>query len=132
VHRRAKNPGYIYISNGRKYPERRLYAFIDNAGEGNIQRTAPTTVKKAIRKIAAAPISEAVATGIKVSQCCFCGISLINSISVHHGYGPICAEKYGLPWTGSEEQTKAAKQKEVELIDIDSLGMEEARLDEEE
>lgn len=32
--------------------------------------------------------------------CCFCSRTLTNDGSLEHGYGPICAEKYGLPWVG--------------------------------
>jgi len=35
--------------------------------------------------------------GHKHGNCCFCCRDLTNAVSVHLGYGPICAEKYGLP-----------------------------------
>jgi hypothetical protein len=31
------------------------------------------------------------------NNCCFCGLTLTNDFSVVHGYGPICAENWGLP-----------------------------------
>lgn len=35
--------------------------------------------------------------GHKHGNCCFCGRRLDNAVSVQLGYGPICAEKFGLP-----------------------------------
>ena len=36
--------------------------------------------------------------GIRVGNCCFCGRELTTLESRSAGYGPICAEKWGLPW----------------------------------
>ena len=44
------------------------------------------------------PQSSAKAHGQRTSNCCFCATKLTNPASVTAGYGPICAEKYGLPW----------------------------------
>lgn len=38
------------------------------------------------------------ATGIKFSHCCFCGQEITTAESLYAGYGPICAEHWGLPW----------------------------------
>lgn len=35
--------------------------------------------------------------GKEISRCCFCGLTLTDPASVYVGYGPTCAEKYGLP-----------------------------------
>lgn len=36
--------------------------------------------------------------GRKTGRCCFCKQELTNETSVSLGYGPICAQHYGLPW----------------------------------
>lgn len=36
--------------------------------------------------------------GLRHGWCCFCGLALTADASVTVGYGPICADKYGLPW----------------------------------
>lgn len=36
--------------------------------------------------------------GIASGQCCFCSRALSTKESLHVGYGPDCASKYGLPW----------------------------------
>jgi hypothetical protein len=38
------------------------------------------------------------AQGLKYGFCCFCGRELTDPLSVAAGYGPICAENFGLPW----------------------------------
>lgn len=35
--------------------------------------------------------------GQRYNYCCFCCRELNNTVSVELGYGPICADKYGLP-----------------------------------
>ena len=44
------------------------------------------------------PISESALQGKEYGRCCFCSRELDNEGSIQHGYGPICAEKWGLPW----------------------------------
>lgn len=44
------------------------------------------------------PISESSLHGKEYGRCCFCNRELDNEGSIFHGYGPICAEKWGLPW----------------------------------
>jgi len=36
--------------------------------------------------------------GIQYKHCCFCNTELTTKQSVFAGYGPICAENFGLPW----------------------------------
>lgn len=55
-------------------------------------------------------VEQLAATGQRVGWCCFCGLPLINKISIFHGYGPICAGKYELPWEGEQEESVATKE----------------------
>lgn len=66
-------------------------------------------IQKKIAEVFANPIASFAQKGKETGQCCFCGQELTNKGSVYHGYGPICAGNYGLPW--SEEP-------EIELEDI--------------
>ena len=109
----SKTPSFILITNGKHWPERSLYGSINLKGEGQITKALRPEIKTIIRKIAANPVETAKLSGIEFSHCCFCGLELTNKISLYHGYGPICAAKWGLPWEGKEEETKEAK-----LIDI--------------
>lgn len=35
--------------------------------------------------------------GQRFGSCCFCGRELTEKASLFYGYGPVCAEKFGLP-----------------------------------
>jgi DNA-binding IclR family transcriptional regulator len=51
-----------------------------------------------LNEVAANPQQAAVAYARLTSTCCFCGTGLTDERSVRHGYGPICADRYNLPW----------------------------------
>ena len=44
------------------------------------------------------PITAASLWGKTIGSCCFCGRELTDERSTSMGYGPICAERWGLPW----------------------------------
>lgn len=73
-----------------------------------------STFQNEIDYFCRSPVESAIVKGQAYGHCCFCGLELVNAISVHHGYGPICADKYGLPWE-SVSKTKAP----IESILID-------------
>lgn len=62
-------------------------------------------------------IKELSVHGQKFGYCCFCNRDLMNASSIFHGYGPICAEKFGLPW-GDTGEPSPATIKEVSPDDI--------------
>lgn len=115
----SRSPGYIIIDNGRTPPAKVVYGTIATSGTGSLRRDSSLAIKGFIRRIAANPVAEAKLCGIKFSHCCFCGLELTSPISLHHGYGPICADNWGLPWEGPkllEDREKEAKH--IGLIDI--------------
>lgn len=62
------------------------------------QADAPAELVPALIALAADPASAAAAQGHMTGACCFCRITLTDARSVAVGYGPTCAENYGLPW----------------------------------
>lgn len=48
------------------------------------------------------PIGVMTAHGKKTGNCCFCGRDLTDHRSTAHGYGPICAKRYTLPWNTAD------------------------------
>jgi len=108
---KSKNPGAIYITNGQKYPTGKYYGKLFKDEEAKklrfiwnekIPRTEDLTA--IIRAIAANPVGMCSMIGQQYAHCCFCGLELTNKNSVTVGYGPICAEKWGLPWDGMAEK----------------------------
>lgn len=65
-------------------------------------REAPGVSKIALEQALAAfakdPEATAAAYGKRFGQCCFCSRELTDQRSVDVGYGPVCAENYGLDW----------------------------------
>lgn len=56
------------------------------------------------------PVKAAKLSGKQTNHCCFCSRELTDARSVIHGYGPICAEHWNLPWDDlSSEQKKATR-----------------------
>lgn len=66
-----------------------------------------------------ATAEEAAGFGFATSRCSFCGRPLKVGASQHVGYGPICADRHGLPW-GHEptpEERNAAIEAYTSIVD---------------
>lgn len=57
------------------------------------------------------------AQGLRYGFCCFCARELTDPASVSAGYGPICAENFGLPWGAGDA---------VQVQQISDKGLDEA------
>ena len=57
-----------------------------------------------IKWVEANPTEAAKVSGKLTNQCCFCNRALTDERSVIHGYGPVCAQNFGLPWDISKEE----------------------------
>jgi hypothetical protein len=96
---RSRYNGKIMIDNGLPYgtPENKWFGYIDLiTGEFTPKNTTPEIVQR-IKEFAAKPAETARAYGLRTGNCCFCARTLIETVSVDVGYGPICAQKYNLP-----------------------------------
>lgn len=60
------------------------------------------------------PLEQLKMHGQQYSHCCFCATTIVSKNSLAVGYGPICAEKFGLPWEGMGE----AAAREAALADM--------------
>jgi hypothetical protein len=88
----AKYPGSITIKVdggwvGRIHKDGRLEV-----------RNHKEELKEILDGFAADPHAYAVKHGHDVGWCCFCGLMLTDPRSKSAGYGPYCAENWGLPW----------------------------------
>jgi hypothetical protein len=57
-----------------------------------------TGVLKALKDFEADPHKAGSVEGHATGACCFCGLRLTTAASVAAGYGPTCADNFGLPW----------------------------------
>jgi hypothetical protein len=98
----SRNPGTVYVAEPGDFNSRTRYGRI--APDGNFapdDRIAPDLMQSiiaALLQINENPAKVAADYGKLTSHCCFCKISLTDPRSVEVGYGPICADHYGLPW----------------------------------
>jgi hypothetical protein len=75
----------------------------------NPKVTVKEDMKQAIRALVADPVNICKVVGQQFAHCCFCGLELTQRDSVAVGYGPICAEKWGLPHAGMADQKNLEK-----------------------
>ncbi|TXH52569.1 MAG: hypothetical protein E6Q97_15610 [Desulfurellales bacterium] len=91
----SANYGSVYVKAGSTYLGK-----ISGAGDWSPARDAGQAAADAfakVQKFACDPVSAASAEGHATGDCCFCGKELSDAGSIAVGYGPICAENYGLP-----------------------------------
>lgn len=93
----SRNPGHLYVKDvignylGKIDPKGALHM------AGNA-RDSHGDVFQALEAFAANPAEQAAAYGRATGNCCFCSRQLTDARSVTVGYGPICADKWCLPW----------------------------------
>ncbi|GAC1503355.1 MAG: hypothetical protein NVS1B10_08400 [Candidatus Saccharimonadales bacterium] len=95
----SKYPGQVSVTDsGQSYDSRKYFGRIDSTGVFYPSKINNPDITKLLQDLAADPAHMAALYGHKTSSCCFCGLHLETRESVAMGYGPICAQKYGLPW----------------------------------
>src|SRR5262249_36158188 len=72
-------------------------------------------VKAALAELAKDPAGAAKLYGQITSSCCFCGQELTDGASIAVGYGPICAEHWGLPH-GDDHGVKGGHREQAEVL----------------
>lgn len=92
---RSKAPGTINVTDGKRYGENRWYGRIQLDGSFSCDDEPVIDV---LKEFAANPAKVAARYGKLVGRCCFCELLLTDERSTSVGYGPICAEHYGLAW----------------------------------
>jgi len=78
-----------------------FYASLEAARAGLV-----VGVEDGLRRMAADPAAEATAYGRLTGSCCFCRRPLTDGRSIAVGYGPICADHYGLAWGDERVQVQ--------------------------
>lgn len=91
---------------GRIYPDGRF----ELSPKYTMAQVQP--ILQSLRDLAADPLGEAQRSARLTGRCCFCHIRLKDERSTEMGYGPQCAENFGLDW-GRRKFTFAATPVEV-------------------
>lgn len=95
---RARYPGSVNVTSEGGYEDATWYGRIHRDGRWEPSRNAAGWVTGALALIDEDPAGAAKAYGQRIGSCCFCSRELTTDESLAAGYGPTCAENYGLPW----------------------------------
>lgn len=123
---RAKIPGSVNITDGRRYGENIWFGRIEPGGALRQGRAMTGAVRDLLIAFDQDPTGTAKVQGALTDNCCFCGRDLETKESVGAGYGPVCAEKWGLPWGAEtaaryEARKEAATRGNETCVDLDEL-----------
>lgn len=94
----AHVPGSINVTSTGGFDNRTWYGRILSTNEFDPGRDNTDDVTDLLRKLVDDPVGYAAEYGRTVGSCCFCGLTLTTRRSKDAGYGPVCADKWGLPW----------------------------------
>jgi hypothetical protein len=95
---RSKYVGQIMVTDGMPFGSNKFFGRIDEAGNLTEGRDMTRDVGRLIENFAADPAGIASIHGRRTGNCCFCHKELTTTESLAVGYGPVCADKFGLPW----------------------------------
>lgn len=107
----GRNAGCVYVKGEKDaYGDRPYFGKITPEGKFFAGPNVEDDVKQRIAEVGSDVVGSAKAHGAQHGNCCFCSRDLTTDESVSNGYGPICADRYGLPWIVREEfiEAKAA------------------------
>lgn len=104
----ARFPGSLNVTSAEKqFSARSWFGRIHTDGRLELSGKADPGIADALVAFAADPAGQATAFGRETGNCCFCGIELTHGNSIKLGYGPICADKWGLFHTYNKAELKA-------------------------
>lgn len=99
---KSKNPGHITVNGEGQYPNRTFYGRVSPEGQffaGHIDPAVKSALVVLLTQFASHPARVAKEHGKLTGNCCFCNKVLglgEDKRSVLVGFGPVCAEHYGL------------------------------------
>tara|TARA_R110000787_G_scaffold9902_1_gene34235 strand:+ start:2843 stop:3469 length:627 start_codon:yes stop_codon:yes gene_type:complete len=95
---RSRHHGSVNVTSDGGYDDRQWYGRISKTGEFQPSRNCPEWVVEALTEFDADPAAIASVHGQRFGNCCFCGKDLTTKESLAAGWGPTCADHWGLPW----------------------------------
>lgn len=95
---RSRYTGSVMLTDGQPFGQNIYYGRIAPTGEVFAAPAMRDDVLSLLREFAANPSKIGATIGRRMGACCFCSRTLTTNESLHVGYGPVCAENYGLDW----------------------------------
>lgn len=93
---KAKKPGTINVTDGKPFGENIWYGRVDSFGSWEKSHSATDEVGNLLKELSIDPAGFASNYGHKHGSCCFCNKTLTQANSVTAGFGPVCADNWGL------------------------------------
>lgn len=93
----SKNAGFVYVKKDSGF-DASYYGKISPEGKFFKVGTCPESVEPLLQSFANDPEGIASKYGRLTGCCSFCGRKLTDNRSTEVGYGPVCADKFGLDW----------------------------------
>lgn len=104
IHLRIGATGTVRLTTGLRFGGFRFLGRITEEGvyepSPDISTEEVLSLGQALKTLAEDPAGAAAAYARLTGTCCFCGSKLSTELSTAVGYGPICADHFGLPWGG--------------------------------
>lgn len=96
----SRMPGTLDVLSPGAYENRKWYGRIlrDGNFEKSPREAMSTSLLALLQSFAANPTGVAAEYGKRTGVCCFCNRLLTTKESLAVGYGPICADRFALPW----------------------------------
>lgn len=97
----SRTPGYLVLTDGGPFDSNRYFGRISPQGFYEVGRdgfTRQAQLGPLLNRLSADPAGVAAEYGHLTGNCCFCSRRLSDERSTVVGYGPIYAEKFGVPW----------------------------------
>jgi hypothetical protein len=88
----------LVVTDGGPFGANRFWGKVELDGCWRVTRNCPAEVIEWVLAFNLDPAAGAKLNGQLTGSCCFCSRELETKESVGAGYGPVCAEKFGLPW----------------------------------
>lgn len=95
---RSKYHGQVIVSDGGPFGANVWYGNIDQSGNWRQTNRVTDEVAALVKEFSKDPEGVAAKYGKTVGGCSFCRRPLSDDRSLEVGYGPVCAENYGLKW----------------------------------
>jgi hypothetical protein len=94
----SRYAGQLMITDGAPFGSNVWYGRVMQDGSFVPSNKNESWVTDALLAMNNDPATYASVYGRKTGNCCFCHRELSTKESLHVGYGPVCADHYGLPW----------------------------------
>lgn len=94
---RGSHIGGINLQSG-SYDNGTWYGRVETSGQLTSSRAMTPAVRSLITELSENPVQAAQRYAHLTGNCCFCNRRLDDERSTSAGYGPICADHYGLAW----------------------------------